>query len=118
MSRVFVVQKHLKLDEDGNLVPKFDFSAAEKFGHIEYLLGPSASPFNVDNILDDLHEKLSDFSTRDFILLVGNPVFIGLATAVAASYAGGNINLLQWSGKDRGYIVLEAKDVFGDFAQE
>ena len=111
MSRVFVIQDHLMSDKKGNLVSKFDFTPAEKFGEVVFLLSPSASPFNPDEVLDELHEALEDFSSDDFLLLSGNPALIGWATAIAAHYNDGNVKLLQWSGVKRDYAVIESLDI-------
>lgn len=106
MSRVFVVQNQHRRNDRGLLEPKFDFSSAEEYGSLSYLLGPSAAPWNPEIIIPELHEKLKDFSSKDHLLLVGNPILIGWATAIAADSADGEISLLQWSGKDRRYISV------------
>jgi N-acetyl-beta-hexosaminidase len=51
---------------------------------------------------------LRDFSDDDYLLLIGNPVFIGWATAIAAAYNEGRVNLLMWSGKEKGYREVKA----------
>lgn len=112
MPRVFVVQKQHRFDEaKGELVPKFDLASAEQYGEIVYLLSPTASPFNPDPIIAELQEKLAGFTEADSLLLVGNPCLIGFATAIAADATDGFVRLLQWSGRDRAYIPVEA-DVF------
>lgn len=108
MPRVFVVQKQLRMDDQGQLVPKFDLSTAEQYGDIIYLLSPTASPFNPASIVPELNEKLEDFNSGDSLLLVGNPCLIGWSTAIAASQNDGFVRLLQWSGQSRSYIVVEA----------
>lgn len=114
MARVFVVQKQHRFDEQkGELVPKFDLSSAEQYGEIVYLLSPTASPFNPGPIVEELQEKLADFGDEDSLLLVGNPCLIGFATAIAAEASDGFVRLLQWSGRDRAYIPVEA-DLFPD----
>lgn len=108
---VFVVQKQMRFDDrTGELVPRFrTLDRAEKFGEFEFLLSPSAHPFNPENVMGDLHEKLRDFGDDDHLLLIGNPALIGMATAVAAHYNGGRVKLLQWSGRQSDYTEISVR---------
>jgi len=107
--RVFVVQnQHRWSDSENRFVPKFDFTPAQEFGGIEFILGPTAGPFDTDSILITIHESLRDFRSDDYLLLVGNPVLIGLCVAIAAQQTGGDVRMLQWSGKNRKYMMVEA----------
>lgn len=107
---VFVVQQQMKFDQaKGELVPRFtSISKAEKWGKIVYLLSPSAHPFNPELVLGDLHEKLSEFSDDDHLLLIGNPGLIGMATVIAAFYNKGRVKFLQWSGRHNEYTEIKA----------
>jgi hypothetical protein len=112
-SRVFVVQNQHRWDRDaGKFVPKFDLTPASALGQMVFCLSPTASPFRAEPIIKELKDKLADFSDADYLLLVGNPVLIGFATAIAADANDGNIRLLQWSGKDQRYILVDARDLF------
>jgi len=107
---VYIVQKQMRFDRDaGELVPRFDLEPAEQFGRFEYLLSPSASPFKPQSVLDDLHRRLVKYSSKDHLLLIGNPCLIGFAVTVAAHYNNGRVNLLQWSGKDQAYLKISAE---------
>lgn len=88
------------------LVPTFDVTPAEEYGNIEFLLSPTAAPFETASIVEELHSKLRGFSDVDHLLLIGNPCLIGIATAVAAHYNEGFVPMLQWSGKEGRYIEL------------
>ena len=113
MSVVYVIQKQQRFDHKrGELVPKFDLDTAREHGELFYLLSPSASPFKTDSVIDELHESLSEFQEGDHLLLVGNPVLIGLATAIAASLAP-SLNFLQWSGTQQKYISIRAENLLG-----
>lgn len=106
---VYAIQQQMHYDAvKGELLPRFDLSPAEEFGEIKYLLSPSASPFTPDSIISELHEKLKGFSDEDYLLLIGNPVLIGMAAAIAADNAG-TVNFLQWSGKNHKYISIKAE---------
>ncbi|MCK5600420.1 hypothetical protein KAR91_01020 [Candidatus Pacearchaeota archaeon] len=114
---VYVVQNQMRFDrEKGELVPRFNLSSAEQYGELSYLLSPSASPFNPEGVLKEMAERLADFTSEDYLLLVGNPVLIGMASALAADIAG-VVQFLQWSGKDQKYITIRA-EVFPDCVQQ
>lgn len=106
-SRVFVVQcQHRWNRERQALEPKYDVTAAAEYGEIRYLLSPTAAPFRPEPIVEELHAKLADFRPSDYLLLIGNPVLIGLAVAIAARVTNGIVSMLQWSGKDQRYIPV------------
>ena len=108
---VFAVQQQMRFDAvKKELVPRFtSINKAERWGDIVYLLSPSAHPFNPELVLGDLHEKLSSFSDEDFLLLIGNPGLIGMATALAAYYNEGRVKFLQWSGRHNEYTEISSK---------
>jgi hypothetical protein len=109
MSRVFVVQRTLYRDrETGELRERFGIETAARYGELIDLLGSSASPFNPDPVLKEMHEKLQDFNDDDFLLCIGNPILIGWATAIAADYNDGRVWSLQWHGKGQKYIPVRA----------
>lgn len=94
----------------GKLVQRFPQleEKAATFGRVEYLLSSSAGPFNTDDIVSELIPKLANFTGEDYLLLVGNPVLIGLCTAIAAQANEGCVNLLQWSGRNQEYFAIYA----------
>lgn len=108
MSKVFITQKPMRWDErSGELVPVFDLEPAAKFGELVFLLKPNAKPFDPSDILPDLRRHLEHITEEDHLLLVGNPVLMGLTSAVAAEYCE-VLNFLQWNGKDRRYYTISA----------
>lgn len=119
--RVFVVQNQHKWDDTHQrFVPKFDFSSAEAFGELVYLLSPTAAPFNSAPVIRELREKLREYRDGDYLLLVGNPALILAVGAVAASYNSGRVSVLQWSGKDHRYVSvrLEGLDTSSEFTSQ
>lgn len=109
MSTVFIVQEHLRRNRNtGELEPAFDLSPAASFGSFRYLLGSSASPFNPDPIIKELHDGLKDYTDDDYLLLTGNPILIGMACSIAADNNDGHIKMLQWSGTEKKYIPVVA----------
>lgn len=113
---VYIVQdqKHVDPNKNNQLVSKFDFTPAQKYGELHFLLKPSASPFNLPPALDKMHQELQHFTDEDYLLLTGSPVLLGLAVAIAADYNGGNVKMLQWSGAKRDYVPVDGKHIFAD----
>lgn len=111
MSRVFIVQNTLRVTSSGKMEPKFDFSQAASFGELVHLLDHNASPFDLPPVQRRLDTALLGFTNNDYLLLVGNPVLIGLAVAVAAAHNNGQVGMLQWSGARRCYIPARAFNV-------
>lgn len=110
---VYVVQEHRRYDrESGEYVPAHDLSPAEAFGELRYLLTPTAAPWRPESILEDLWAGLEGFTEGDYLLMVGNPVLIGLAAAVVSEVNDGVIRFLQWNGREQSYTPVEAH-VFG-----
>jgi len=110
MSIVYVVQDSRRYDNlTGEYVSVHDLSPAEEFGTLKYLLTPTAAPWKPESILNDLWTGLDKFSDDDYLLMVGNPVLCGLATAVACDINDGRIRLLQWNGRERRYTAVEAQ---------
>lgn len=86
MSRVFVVQNHVRFDgATQRLLPKYDISSAAKYGEIVYVLPPRASVACPDEVIATIAKSLADFGPDDYLLPIGHPCFIGWATAIAAS---------------------------------
>lgn len=107
---VYVVQDQRRYDKlTGQFIPVFDLTPAEAFGTLRYLLTPTASPFNPASIMPELWEGLKTYTEGDHLLLVGNPILIGWTTAIAADFNGGQVSVLQWSGKDHRYIPVSAQ---------
>lgn len=110
---VYVVQEHRKYNrETGEHEPTYDLSPAQEYGELRYLLSPTAAPWRPQSIIDDLYAGLEGFGPDDYLLMMGNPVLIGLATAVVSDINDGHIKFLQWHGRERKYIPVEAH-VFG-----
>ena len=100
MSTVFVVHS-----EQGRL----DFRAAERFGELSFVLDPADSIFRMDDTLLKLTQRLSAFTKADYLLPVGNPGLIGVATALVADQTEGQFKILQWLGREREYIPITIK---------
>lgn len=107
MSTVYIVTNPMRRNQFRQLQAQFDFSSAEQYGRLVFLLGPGANPLDRSHgIVNELHAKLRDITVEDYLLLVGSPILIGAATTVAAKYTGGRLQLLQWHGYDQRYTPV------------
>lgn len=111
---VYVVQFQHHWDPHlGKLVPRFDLSDAERLGRLVYLLSPSAKPGD-PRVVPELCHRLSQYRDGDHLLLIGSPVLIGIAFAIAARANDGRVSALQWSGKLRRYTAIESDLAWAD----
>lgn len=109
MPNVYVVQNHLRYDpERGELVPRYNISSAEKFGDLKFILNPRATIQRPAEVIAKMDLILQSFRDEDFLLLIGNPVLIGWATAIAAAHNEGRVQLLIWSNKDQHYSPVRS----------
>ena len=110
MSIVFLPQIPLmRSHSTGEFVPKFDLTAAKKYGTIQALVDSFEKPQNREEVLDNLHSGLSDFSDGDYVLAAGNPAILSWTVAVAAYYNDGFVNMLQWNSPKGEYDVVPAQ---------
>lgn len=107
---VFVAQRHLVVDRNSRnrqLIDKYDLTDALRFGPLVYCVEGEVDVGKTAPIISQLDEKLATYTDRHFLLLIGNPLVIGIAVAIAASASpNGVVNCLQWSPPDRGYIPI------------
>jgi hypothetical protein len=99
MAVIYVIQENRRLD----------FSAAEQYGKLRFLLPEDASPFMPKMHLEALKTGLRDFTDKDFLLLVGSPCFIAWAFHYAAMRCPGGVNLLQWQRTPGHYVIVRAE---------
>lgn len=110
MSKVFVVQRQLRKNYiSGQMESQFNLDPAKEYGVLVEVVSPEALPFRPGSVIKEMHAVLREFTTRDYLLLVGNPCLIGWATAIAAQYSGGLVRQLQWNGRTSTYSVIEAR---------
>jgi len=94
---VFVVQE----------MPNHDIAAATKFGTLKVLLAANTQiAFSTVPTVRVLRRKLLQFSDKDFLLLTGDPVAIGLACSIASFYNSGRYSVLKWDRRERLYIPI------------
>jgi hypothetical protein len=89
-----------------------DLSPACEFGELRFILREWENPFNnLDLTAAEVHRVLvgEQFGLDDWLLLVGNPVLIGLVAAEASRRTDGYLRMLQWSRSDHRYLPVTAQ---------
>lgn len=97
MAKVFVIQ-----EQDGkNILPALSFGRP-------IILLPNNANAGLDPSLyiDTIKQKLTEFTSDDFLLLIGDPVFIGAAVAMA-SVKTSVVKVLKWDRFEKIYYPIE-----------
>lgn len=97
---VYVVQEQL----GKNII------SATKYGQIKVLL-PTGSQitFSAGHVTEELKSKLSNFNDNDYLLLMGDPIAIGLACMVAAHWNKGRVKMLKWDKQEKMYYPVDTE---------
>lgn len=108
---VFVVQKQMRFDKDlGRVVPRFPaIVKAARWGELKFMLDPNAHPFDPDIAVGAMHKSMPKFTDQDYLVLIGSPTLLGIATALAAHRNNGQVNFLQWLSRECEYAEIRAR---------
>ena len=112
--RVFVTQVPSRKDPDTQLwVPTVNISSAEHYGEVVTLLPPGSQFFAAAEttrlIKQRLHEL--DYQRGDFLLPLGSPVIMAVASAIAARRTNGCLNVLVWDRQTSSYVSYELEQL-------
>lgn len=106
-ANVWVIQNGFRWDEaQQSFVQRHDFTTAERFGQVTFLLEPGLSPFE-DGLVELISSELDQVADGDYLLLSGSPVIMAITVALAAQKLGGNLRLLYWNGRHRKYTQID-----------
>jgi hypothetical protein len=83
-----------------------NLSAALKFGSIVSILNEDPSPFALGPAIEELRRTLAGYMPHDYILLMGDPVVIGMSTMISSQQTGGVVNLLKFDRQSFDYIPV------------
>ena len=88
--------------------PKINIMSASKFGEFKFLL-PEFSQiiFSPGPLIFKLRNLLKDYTTKDYLLLTGDPAIIGVACSIVSEFTNGKYNLLKWDKQDRIYYPIQ-----------
>ena len=88
--------------------PKVNIMSASKHGDFKFLL-PEFSQiiFSPGPLIYKLRSLLKNYTTKDYLLLTGDPAIIGVACSIVSEITNGKYRLLKWDRQDRVYYPIE-----------
>lgn len=107
---VYAVQEPHRFDHAaGAWKPLINLRAAEPFGGVRTLIKHNHvhAALITQPTLMALRRGLKDFCDDDYLLPVGDPVLIAMASMIAARENRGRVNMLRWSKERREYDVVQ-----------
>jgi hypothetical protein len=88
--------------------PKINIIGATQFGQLKVLLPENSQIILSPNyVITTLRSKLKDYTSKDYLLLTGDPAIIGVACSIVSDTTNGKYNLLKWYKKERRYYPVE-----------
>jgi len=88
--------------------PKINIIGATQFGQLKVLLPENSQIILSPNyVITTLRQKLKDYTTKDYLLLTGDPAIIGVACSIVSDSTNGKYNLLKWDKQERRYYPVE-----------
>ena len=102
---VYVIQE-IPGTRTGN--PKINIMGASKYGNFKFLL-PELSQiiFSPGPLIYKLRDGLRNFTSKDYLLLTGDPAIIGVACSIVSDITNGKYNLLKWDRQERKYYPIK-----------
>jgi len=104
---VFVTQEPMRRQPNGSWEPIYDLSPAAAYGKLEVLLDPRTSILSPGPVVFEMRKRLRNFCDDDHILAMGDPIAIGIASAMAADANRGRVAMLKWDRETRNYIRVQ-----------
>ena len=103
-SIVYVIQ-----DVPGSKIgaPKINIIGATQFGQLKVLLPENSQIILSPNyVITTLRSKLKEYTSKDYLLLTGDPAIIGVACSIVSDTTNGKFNLLKWDKQERRYYPI------------
>ena len=104
-SIVYVIQ-----DVPGSKIgaPKINIIGATQFGQLKVLLPENSQIILSPNyVITTLRKMLKDYTSKDYLLLTGDPAIIGVACSIVSDTTNGKYNLLKCDKQERRYYPVE-----------
>jgi len=117
MNTVFVTQYPMRRDARGDLVPVHDITPAAQFGELNILLPGGPVVLSTEHLVRTCKDKLSQFGDTDYLLCMGDPAVIAVASSIAAMKNGGRYKLLIWDRRSHVYLPVSV-DLYRATVQE
>tara|TARA_R110002012_G_C11600656_1_gene607243 strand:+ start:646 stop:945 length:300 start_codon:yes stop_codon:yes gene_type:complete len=81
--------------------------SATKYGDIDIILPATEHmTFNTEGVVEKIKTKLNNFKEQDYLLLLGDPAAIGVATYFALEKHK-CVQFLKWDRQEKMYYVVE-----------
>src|SRR6056300_1614481 len=88
--------------------PKINIIGATQFGQLKVLLPENSQIILSPNyVITTLRSKLKEYTSKDYLLLTGDPAIIGVACSIVSDTTNGKFNLLKWDKQERRYYPIE-----------
>ena len=96
---VFVVQKP---DKKKNIL------SATEYGELDFILSETENiMYTPASTISRIKHTLRNFNEKDYILLIGDPVAIGVAVHFALLLNGNKAKILKWDNREYKYYSME-----------
>ena len=88
--------------------PKINIIGASEFGRLKVLLPENAQIIlSAGTLVFKLKKLLTNYRSKDYLLLTGDPAIIGVACSIVSDITTGKYNLLKWDKQERRYYPIE-----------
>ena len=88
--------------------PKINIIGASEFGSLKVLLPENAQIIlSAGPLVFKLKKLLSNYTSKDYLLLTGDPAIIGVACSIVSDITTGKYKLLKWDKQERRYYPIE-----------
>jgi hypothetical protein len=96
---VYVVQKP---DKKKNIL------SATEYGQLNFILSEDENiMYEPESVISEIKNSLQNFSDDDYLLLIGDPVAIGVATHFALLSNKNNAKILKWDNREYKYYSIK-----------
>lgn len=103
---VYVTQDVLIRGPGGVYERRYDHQAAAVYGNLQYVVNFSQAQAPPYSLIETMRSALRTFSQDDYLLPVGDPVVMSLATHFALESSGGRVQILRWDRVTQSYQVV------------
>ena len=88
--------------------PKYNIIGAQKYGKLKVLLREDTQIImSPGPIIFELRRLLKNYTSKDYLLLSGDPSVIGIACSIVSDINSGKFNLLKWDRQEQMFYPLE-----------
>ena len=103
--KVYVIQQIPGTSEG---TPRINILGAREYGDFVFCL-PEKSQiiFSPGPLIFRLRLLLKNYTTKDYLLLTGDPAIIGVACSIVSDMTNGKYRLLKWDKQERKYYPID-----------